>query len=163
MRTMNRRTSVITIITLVTLVSVCRVNSAMAAKETFTRTKPHVNVGTIGGDEAVLWFHANAGVFDDGDAVGIVQVRVPGGESFLYRVVEGDATVDEETVVELFLTLERVGDGGEPTGQTDLIMVIPDPAIQGRLIYDILGVQVHVEAEGILGFRHEHTRPESLP
>ena len=163
MRTMNRRTSVITIITLVTLVSVCRVNSAMAAKESFTRTKPHVNVGTIGGDEAVLWFHANAGVFDDGDAVGIVQVRVLGGESFLYRVVEGEATVEEGTVVEMILTLERVGEGGEPTGETDLMIVSRSSAILGGLIFDILGAQVHVESQGILGFRHEHTRPESLP
>jgi hypothetical protein len=122
-----------------------------------------VNVGSIGGDEAVLWFHANAGVFDDGDASGVVQVRALGGESFLYRVVEGDATVDEETVVELFLTLQRVGEEVDLTGETDFMIVSRSSAIQGLLIYDILGAQVHVEAHGILGFRHEHTRPESLP
>jgi hypothetical protein len=162
---MNRRTGVMTILTLATLASVWRVNSAMAAKETFTRTKPHVNVGLIDGDDVLLWFHANAGVFDDGDASGIVQVRVPGGESFLYRVVAGDATVDEdeETVVEMFLTLQRVGEEGDPTGETDFMHVSRSSAVQGLLIYDIFTAQIHVEAPGILGFRHEHTRPESLP
>src|SRR5262249_8616635 len=163
MRTMNRRSSAMTIMTVATAVAVCGVGTAMAAKESFTRTKPHAYQSTIGGDEVVIWFHANAGVFDDGDASGIVQVFVPGGEHFLYRVVEGDATVDEETVVEMFLTLVRVGEEGDPTGETDFMIVSRSSATQGLLLYDILGAQIHVEARGILGFRHEHTRPESVP
>jgi hypothetical protein len=90
---------------------------------------------------------------------------VPGGESFLYRVVEGDATIDEdeETVVEMFLTLQRVGEEGDPTGETDFMHVSRGSVVQGLLIYDIFTAEIHVEAPGTLGFRHEHTRPESLP
>ncbi len=163
MRTRTLRSNVIAIIALAALFSICGVNSAIAAKEVFTRTKPHVNVGTIGGEPAVMWFHANAQVFDDGKATGTIQVRVVGGESFLYRVVQGEATVEQDFVLEVILILERVGEDGAPTGETDLAIVRPSPTSEPCRIYDILGTQVHVEAEtmtGVRGFRHEHTRPE---
>jgi hypothetical protein len=87
--TITLRTNVIPILALAGLFSVCAPNSAVAAKEAFTRTKPHVNVGTIGGKPAEIWFHANAGVFEDGNASGIIEARVIGGESFLYRARGG--------------------------------------------------------------------------
>ena len=146
------------------LFSVCEVSPAIAGKDVFTRTKPHVNVGAVDGEPAVMWFHANAQVFDDGKATGIVQVRVLGGESFLYRVVQGEATVEQQVVVELILVLERVGEDGEPTGETDLAIVRPSSTSEPCRIYDILGTQfISVEAETTIGFRglrHEHTRPE---
>jgi hypothetical protein len=114
----------------------------------------HVNVGTIGGEPAVIWFLANAGVFDDGNASGIIEARVIGGESFLYRVVEGEAVVEQGTVVELTLTLERVGEDGAPTGETDQVIVRPSSTRQDCLIYDIVGANLHVETEGILDFAH---------
>ncbi len=89
MRTITLRNNVIAILALTVFFSVCAPNSAIAAKEFFTRTKPHVNVGTIGGEPAEIWFHANAGVFEDGNASGIIEARVIGGESFLYRSLQG--------------------------------------------------------------------------
>jgi len=38
--------------------------------------------GTIGGEPAEIWFHANVGVFEDGNASGIIEARVIGGENF---------------------------------------------------------------------------------
>jgi hypothetical protein len=105
-------------------------------------------------------FHANAQVFDDGNATGTLQVRVVGGESFLYRAVQGQATVEDETVVEVILTLERVGEDGTPSGETDVAIVRPSSTIQDCLIYDIVGPAIHLEARGTIGLRHEHTRPE---
>jgi len=96
MRTITLRNNVIAILALTVFFSVCAPSSAIAAKEAFTRTKPHVNVGTIGGEPAEIWFHANVGVFDDGNASGIIEARVIGGESFLYRAVEGEAIIDRE-------------------------------------------------------------------
>jgi hypothetical protein len=163
MRTITLRTNVRAILALATLFSVCGVNPAIAGKEVFTRTKPHVNVGIVDGEPAVMWFHANAQVFDDGKATGTIQVRVVGGESFLYRVVQGEATVEQQIVVELILVLERVGEDGAPTGETDLAIVRPSSTSEPCRIYDILGTQISVEAEttiGFRGFRHEHTRPE---
>jgi len=151
------------ILALAACFSVCGVNAALAAKDVFIRTKPHVNVGTIGGEPAVMWFRANAGVLENGNASGTIQIRVVGGEHFLYRVVQGKATVERRTVVELVLTLQRVGEDRSPTGETDLAIVHFSSAIEDRLIYDVVGAQVHVETQGTLGFRHEHTRPESLP
>ena len=159
MRTITPQTNVIAILALAAFFSVCAPNSAIAAKEVFTRTKPHVNVGTIGGEPAEIWFLANAGVFDDGNASGIIQARVIGGESFLYRAVEGEAIIEQGTVVELTLTLERVGEDGTPTGETDQVIVRHSPTIEDCLIYDFVGPNIHLEAEGILDFTQNHRRP----
>jgi hypothetical protein len=78
---------------------------------------------------------------------------VVGGESFLYRVVEGEATVDQDTVLEMILVLERVGEDGAPIGEADLATVRPSSTSEPCRIYDIAGTQVHVEAETITGFR----------
>jgi hypothetical protein len=153
MRTITLRMNLSAILALAALFSVCGVKPAIAAKEVFTRTKPHVNIGTIGGEPAVMWFHANAQVFDDGKATGTIQVRVVGGESFLYRVVQGQATVEQQVVVELILVLERVGEDGAPTGETDLAIVRPSSTSEPCRIYDIAGTQVRVEAETTIGFR----------
>ena len=163
MRTIAPSTNVSAVVALAALFSVCAVNPAIAGKDVFTRTKPHVNVGTVDGELALIWFHANAQVFDDGNATGVVQVRVVGGETFLYRVVQGEATVQQNTVVELILVLERVGEDDAPTGETDLAIVRPSSTAEPCRIYDILGTQVSVEAETTIGFRvlrDEHTRPE---
>jgi len=163
MSTTTLRTNVRAILALAAFFSLCGVSPALAGKEVFTRSKPHVNVGIVDGEPAILWFHANAQVFDDGKATGTIQVRVVGGESFLYRVVEGEATVDQQIVVELILVLERVGEDGAPTGETDVAIVRPSSTSEPCRIYDILGTQVSVEAETTIGFRglrHEHVRPE---
>jgi hypothetical protein len=159
---MSLRTNVSAILALAALFSLCGVNPAIAGKEVFTRSKPHVYVGTVGGEPAIMWFHANAQVFDDGKATGTIQVRVVGGESFLYRVVRGEATVEQQMVVELILVLERVGVDGARTGETDLAIVRPSSTSEPCRIYDILGTQVSVEAETIIGtrgFGRAHTRP----
>jgi hypothetical protein len=160
MKTITLRTNVIAIPALAVLFSICEPDSAIAAKEVFTRTKPHVNVGTIGGEPAVIWFLANAGVFDDGNASGIIEARVIGRESFLYRAVEGEAIIEQETVVELSLTLERVGEDGTPTGETDEAIVRPSSTRDECLVYDVVGPNIHVETEGILGFTHEQIQTE---
>src|SRR5262245_56905679 len=85
---------------------------AVAAKAVFERTKPHVNVGTIDGESVEMWFHANASVSEEGEASGVLQIRVLDGESFLYRVVGGEAIVEFGTVLQLILILERVGEDG---------------------------------------------------
>ena len=159
MRKITLQTNVIAILTLAAFFSVCAPNSASAAKDVFIRTKPHVNVGTIGGEPAEIWFHANAGVFDDGNASGIIEARVIGGESFLYRAVEGEAIIEQGTVVELTLTLERVGEDGVPTGETDQVIVRHSPTREDCLIYDLVGPNIHLEAEGILDFTHNQRRP----
>jgi hypothetical protein len=159
MRTITIQTNVIATLALTAFFSVCAPNFAIAAKDVFIRTKPHVNVGTIGGEPAEIWFHANAGVFEDGNASGIIQARVIGGESFLYRAVEGEATIEQGTVVELTLTLERVGEDGTPTGETDQVIVRHSPTREDCLIYDLVGPNIHLEAEGILDFTQNHRRP----
>ncbi len=159
MRTITLRNNVIAILALTVFFSVCAPSSASAAKDVFIRTKPHVNVGTIGGEPAEIWFHANAGVFEDGNASGIIEARVIGGESFLYRAVEGEAIIDQGTVVELMLTLERVGEDGVPTGETDEVIVRHSPTREDCLIYDLVGPNIHLEAEGILDFTHNQRRP----
>ena len=116
-------------------------------------------VGTVEGEPAEMSVHVNAHVADDGTANGTVQFRVLGGESFLYRAVGGEAIVEEGTVVELFLTLERVGEDGAPTGETDQLIVRRSSAQEDSLIYTTLGTDVTVEAEGTIGLRHEHIRP----
>ena len=159
MRTITLRTNVIAILALTAFFSVCTPNSAIAAKEAFTRTKPHVNVGTIGGEPAEIWCHAEAGVFEDGNASGIIEARVIGGESFLYRAVEGEAIIERGTVIELTFTLERVGEDGTPTGETDQLIVRHSSTREDCLIYDLVGPNIHLEAEGILDFTHNNRRP----
>lgn len=130
---------------------VCSSTSAYAAKEVFTRTKPHINGGWHHGEPTQIWLHANAGLFDDGDAVGILQLRLEDGESFLYQVTGGSAALDGDTVLELVLVLERVGEGGDRTGETDLVII--RPSSPDCLIYDFVGPNIQVEVEGILA-RH---------
>ena len=130
------------------------VSPVFAAKDVFVRSKPHVNVGTVAGQLAQVFLHAIAGVFADGDAVGIVHVRVRGGEIFRYRVTQGRAVVQGNTVVEVMLDLERVGKGGTPTGETDLAIVRPSSAAADCLIYDFVGPAIHLEVEGSLTLRH---------
>ena len=160
MRTITLRTNVIAILALTALFPVCRLAGHGNGRHTFVTEFAGPVLGTIGGAPAEMWFHVNAQFFDDGTATGTLQVRVVGGESFLYRVVQGEATVVDETVVEVILTLERVGEDGTPSGETDVAIVRPSSTIQDRLIYDLLGPTIHLEAPGTIGFRHEHTRPE---
>lgn len=150
MRTVSLRTSGIAILALAALFLLWDPGSALAQKEVFTRSKPHVNVGTVGGEPADIWFHSNASVFEDGKATGVLQFRVDGGEDFLYRVVQGEAIVVRETVIELSLILERVGEDGAATGEIDLAIGRPDPMVEDCLIYTTIGTDVRLEAEGLL-------------
>ena len=150
MRTITLRSNAIAIFALAALFLLWNPGSALAQKEVFTRSKPHVNVGTVGGEPADIWFHANASVFDDGKATGVLQFRAADGEAFLYRVVQGEATVVRATVIELSLILERVGEDGAATGEIDLAIVRPDPMVEDCLIYTTVGSDVRLEAEGLL-------------
>jgi len=129
------------------------VRPAYAAKDVFIRTKPHVNVGTIQGDPVEIWFHAVAGVFDDGDAVGILQLRLRGGETFVFRVTGGQAVVDVNMVAEVVLVVERVGRGGASVGESDLVIIRPSSTAADCLIYDFVGPEIHLESEGHLTLR----------
>lgn len=116
---------------------------AHAMKEVFVRSKPHVIVGTIGGQETPIWIHAQALLFSDGAAHGILQLRLPGGAAFMYRATAGwtDGTV-------LYLMLVRVGQDGQPSGEMDLATVRPSSTAEDCLIYDFVGPNVHLEAPG---------------
>lgn len=120
---------------------------AHAMKEVFVRSKPHVNVGTIGGQETPLWIHAQALLLTDGAAHGTIQLRIPGGAAFLYRVTAGET---DGTV--LYLVLARVGQDGQPSGEMDLATVRPSSTVQDCLIYDFVGPNVHLEAPGSITF-----------
>jgi len=129
------------------------VSPAFAAKDVFIRTKPHVNVGTIQGKPVEIWFHAVAGLFDDGDAVGILQLRLRGGESFVFRVTGGQAVVERNAVAEVVLAVERVGRGGASVGESDLVIIRPSSTAADCLIYDFVGPEIHLESEGQLTLR----------
>jgi hypothetical protein len=122
--------------------------TADAAKQAFTRTKPHVSVGSIGGIPAMIWFHANAVVFDDGDGAGIVQLAIVDGDTLLYRVIGGTVDVAEGAIIEMRLFLERVGGAGD-----DVIILRPGrPGAEDELIYNLVGANIQGRAEGVLGF-----------
>src|SRR5262245_10503728 len=123
MRAPFLRRNVFATLALASLFCICGPNSALAAKSVFERTKPHVNVGTIEDEPVEMWFHANASLFEGGRATGVLQIRVLDGESFLYRVVEGEAIIESGIVLELILFLERVGEDGSPTGELDVAIV----------------------------------------
>ena len=129
------------------LLTAAVVTPAHAAKDVFIRTKPHVNVGTYQGQPADIWFHANFGIFEDGAASGIVQLRLDSGEMFIFRVIQGTALFDSEELREVMLVLQRVGpDGGVPSAPAILILR-PDSAAADCLIYDIVGPNVHLSGE----------------
>jgi len=119
--------------------------TADAAKEAFTRTKPHVSVGSIGGIPTMIWFHASAVVFDDGDGAGIVQLAIVDGATLLYRVIGGTVDVAEGAVIEMQLFLERVGGAGDD-------VIILRHGTEDELIYDLVGANIQGRAEGVLGF-----------
>ena len=48
---------------------------ARAAKDVFIRSKPHVRVGTFGGEAAEFRIHTNARLSEDGKGNGILQLR----------------------------------------------------------------------------------------
>jgi hypothetical protein len=123
---------------------------ADAAKEAYTRTKPHVNVGSVGGIPAMIWFHASAVVFDDGDAAGIVQLRIEDGDTLLYRVTSGTVDVAAGIVREMVLLLERVGGGEVYRGESDVLIL--RLGTEDELIYDLLGADIHGQVEGVLDF-----------
>ncbi len=58
--------------------------------------------------------------------------------------------VVRETVIELSLILERVGEDGAATGEIDLAIGRPDPMVEDCLIYTTIGTDVRLEAEGLL-------------
>jgi hypothetical protein len=155
------RATVTAILAIATLISFSDRTWAFFAKEVFTRSKPHISAGFVSGQAADLWIHAEAGLFDDGKATGVLQFREIGGESFLYRVIEGEAILDGEEPVGMIFTVVRVGEGGSPTGETDMVIVRQSEADEDCLIYTTVGTDIWVEAVGRIGLRHEHVRPES--
>ena len=160
MKTITPRISVIAILALAVLFSVCRVDAAGARILKFSLRPAAPIVGFIGGEPAEMSVHVNAQVFDDGKATGTIQIRVVGGESFLYRVVRGQATVEDGTVGEVMLNLQRVGEDGAPTGETDLVIVRPSSTSEDCFIYDIQGNQIQLEAPGTFRFiGHKVERP----
>jgi hypothetical protein len=132
---------------------------ALFAKEYFTRTKPHISAGYRMSEAVDLWVHAEASLFDDGKATGVLQFREIGGESFLYRVIEGEAILDGEVPVGMTFTVIRVGEDGSPTGETDMVIVRQSTAQEDCLIYTTVGPDIHVEAPGRIGLKHERVRP----
>ena len=127
------------------LLTAALVKPALAMKEVFVRSKPHVNVGTYQGDATDLWFHANVGIFGDGDATGIVQVRVASGEMYVFQVVGGRARFGGDAIEEITLVVEQI----RPTraGGPVFIILRPDSTQGDCLIYDILGPDVHIAGE----------------
>ena len=121
------------------------VTPARAGKDVFIRSKPHVNVGTFQGEATPIWFHANFGLFADGDATGIVQIRLESGEMFLFRASRGRALFDGDALAEVMLVLEPIGAAG---GLAPAVLVMrPDSARADCLIYDIVGPNVHIRGE----------------
>lgn len=160
MRTSSVRFTLTATIAFVTLFSITVRSWAFFAKEYFVRHKPHITAGYRQGEEVDLWIHAEAGVFDDGKATGVLQFREIGGESFLYRVIEGEAILDGEDPIGMIFLVVRVGEGGSPTSETDMVVVRKDAAEEDCLIYTTVGSGIQVEATGRIGLRHEHVRPE---
>jgi hypothetical protein len=74
------------------LLSLCGVNPAIAGKDVFTRTKPHVNVGAVDGEPAVMWFHANAQVSEDGKKWGFFDIGTGIGAGQTVELVWDKAT-----------------------------------------------------------------------
>lgn len=124
-----------------------------AAKDVFVRSKPHVNVGTIGGVQMDIWVHVEAALFADGYATGEVQFTVSDRENFFYRVISASTVIVGDNVIGLDLIVERVGDGGEGTGEGDVVTVRRSTAAEDCLIYDVVGANIHVEAEGTIELR----------
>jgi len=117
--------------------------------------------GTVEGKPAAMWVHVNAHVADNGTANGNFKVRVDGGESFLFRVTGGQATVEDGTLVEAVFTLQRVGKDGSPTGETDILIVRPRSASPSEdcLIYTTIGTDLQFEATSNVRFK-KHRRGE---
>jgi len=161
MRTSALRTNVVAILaTAAVLTAVCGLSASHnRGVDAWFQSDPTVVPAAVMGQVIDVYFHSYGQVFESGKATGTLQVRLDDGESFLYRAVEGQATVVEGVVTELFLVLVRVGEDGTQTGETDFAFVRPSSTVEECLIYDLVGAQIHVEAPGIIGLRHEHIRP----
>ena len=157
MKTITLRINIIAVLALAALFSVCELRAADPKNWIEIQSiQPSVS-GIVEGEPAVMSFHVNAKVFDDGKATGTIQIRVVGGESFLYRIVRGQATVEDGTLGEAMLTVERVGEDGASTGETDQVIVRPSSTIvqnhsEDCFIYDIQGNQVRLEAPSTFRF-----------
>lgn len=127
-------------------------SSVFAAKDVFIRSKPHVNVGTVDDVQMEIRVHVEAALFGDGKATGAMQFAVSDGEKFFYRVVSATAEIGDDEVIGLRLVVERVGDGQE-TGEPGVITVRRSTAVEDCLIYDIVGPNIQVEAEGTIELR----------
>ena len=125
-----------------------------AGKEVFIRSKPHVNVGTVGGIETFIWLHANVGIDEaDSSASGVLQLRLETGERLIYQAVAADRLADGS-----FRLLVRPLRGGGQSDELDLVFIRPDTAIEDCLIYDILGPDVRVEAPGTITVKPTNDR-----
>lgn len=129
------------------LLTAALVTPVRAAKDVFIRSKPHVNVGTFQGAAADIWFHANFGIFEDGDASGIVQLRLASGETFIFRAIQGRALFDRDDLTEVMLVLQPVGPAGGLPGSPALLLIRPDSTPDDCLIYDFVGPNVHLTGE----------------
>jgi hypothetical protein len=148
-------------------VAVClwvAVPSAQAAKEAFVRSKPHVNIGTIGLVDATAQFPgdashpdfmwdprrmvAQARIFPGGEAVGNIYVGQPDpeatqGSPLVLQVFAGEAEVTGNQVNSV--VLRAVARSGAWANQE--FVVHAQPARDGRedvVVWDLLGEEVHL-------------------
>ena len=110
MRTITLRTNVIVILALAAISLVdCLVSQAGNGRNfTYLALGDSLTAGVIQGERAEMRVYVNAHVSVDGAANGPLHVRVVGGDSFLYRAVQGEVTIDQGTIVEMMLVLEGV-------------------------------------------------------
>ena len=117
-----------------------------AAKDVFIRSKPHVNVGIVGGVEMPIWLHANVGIdATDGSASGVIHLRLETGEHLVYQALAADLPGDGS----VRLTVRRLRGDGQ-SDELDVVLIRPDTAIADCLIYDIVGPNVTVDVPGTI-------------
>lgn len=132
----------------------CSAATVYAAKDVFIRSKPHVNVGTVGGVEMSIWLQANVGIDETGgSASGVIQLRLETGEHLIYQAVAADRLDDGS----YRLMVRPLGADGEPD-ELDLVFIRPDTSIGDCLIYDFVGPNVTVDAPGTITVKRRADR-----
>ena len=130
------------------------VATVYAAKDVFIRSKPHVNVGTVGGVEMPVWLHANVGIdATDGSASGVIQLRLESGEHLVYQALAAELPGDGS----VRLTVRRLPGSGQ-SDELDLVLIRSDTAIGDCLIYDFVGPNVTVDAPGTITVKQRSDR-----
>lgn len=107
-------------------------------------------LANLAGEDVECALQATVNVFDDGKSMGDILIRIVDGDSFLYRAVEGQATVVDGTVIEIFLSLLRIGEDGTPTGEIEIARVRASSRIPESVFFEILGAEITAEAPGTI-------------